>query len=559
MTSGGGSNSTPTVPLPAPMRSDTSSCTPRSAMSTTLTPGSAQGDNVSTTNTIRTVEEAQGTSASEPGTVQQELPPQDRGWRAWRFVLASCLLDLFVSSGQTSSQEGVQSVANYPTPLQIWGGTFAYGTWLEYYLSHPPFQNESPVSLGAVGTVALALNYAEMLIGIILCGKYPHHIRKGMWACLVVYSGSLLIASFARQGLIRHILRQLWTLMFFQGVLAGSAGGLLYAPIYVWLSQWFQARRALAGGTIFAGAGVGGFAFPLILNALLPPLGFRWTLRLFALITLIICGLSVHLLQPRLPSVRPPPKCLPSSSLAPNQLQARQDHASASEISFSILYDPSFLLVSGTVLTQGMMFSPILTYLPTYLTSFESPTLASLTLALLNAATIPGLIMTGHLCDRYPYTWVQAVSTLLATLSIFLLLRVGDTFSKTLIFALLIGVSAGGFASTWFPSSIDVATCTGRKKDASQSAVVFGYLAIVRGVASIVGPVIAGSVYKPTRVEGGERMGKFGLGSFVVLSGTLGVVALGFVLGNEMYRRWRRGLSMRREAEGDGKELKELK
>ncbi|KDE08517.1 hypothetical protein MVLG_01296 [Microbotryum lychnidis-dioicae p1A1 Lamole] len=527
MTSGGGSNSTPTVPLPAPMRSDTSSCTPRSAMSTTLTPGSAQGDDVSTTNTIRTVEEAQGTSASEPGTVQQELPPQDRGWRAWRFVLASCLLDLF-----------------------IWGGTFAYGTWLEYYLSHPPFQNESPVSLGAVGTVALALNYAEMLIGIILCGKYPHHIRKGMWACLVVYSGSLLIASFARQ---------LWTLMLFQGVLAGSAGGLLYAPIYVWLSQWFQARRALAGGTIFAGAGVGGFAFPLILNALLPPLGFRWTLRLFALITLIICGLSVHLLQPRLPSVRPPPKCLPSSSLAPNQLQARQDHASASEISFSILYDPSFLLVSGTVLTQGMMFSPILTYLPTYLTSFESPTLASLTLALLNAATIPGLIMTGHLCDRYPYTWVQAVSTLLATLSIFLLLRMGDTFSKTLIFALLIGVSAGGFASTWFPSSIDVATCTGRKKDASQSAVVFGYLAIVRGVASIVGPVIAGSAYKPTRVEGGERMGKFGLGSFVVLSGTLGVVALGFVLGNELYRRWRRGLSMRREAEGDGKELKEFK
>ncbi|SCV68198.1 BQ2448_319 [Microbotryum intermedium] len=363
---------------------------------------------------------------------------------------------------------------------------------------------------------APSLNYAEMLIGIILCGKWPHYIRKGLWACFIVYSGSLLIASFAEQvrdtrlacrprvtgaDLEDSASRQLWTLMLFQGVLAGSAGGLLYAPIYVWLSQCFQARRALAGVSIFAGAGVGGFAFPLILNALLPPLGFRWTLRILALITLIICGLSVHLLQPRLPIVRPRPMSLPSSSLSPDQLQARQDHASASKISFSILYDPSFLLVSATVLTRGMI---------------------------------------------------------IATVSIFLL-RVGDDFVKTLLFALLIGVSAGGFASTWFPSSIDVSICMGRRSDPSQSAVVFGYLAIVRGVASIVGPIIAGSVYEPTSVEGGDRMGRYGMQNFVVLIGILGMVALGLILGNESYRRGRGRIKLRTKKRGEehqnGKEL----
>jgi hypothetical protein len=67
-------------------------------------------------------------------------------------------------------------------------------------------------------------------------------------------------------------------LILFQGVLAGSAGGFVYAPIYVYvrappsdsrstlahafktqLSEWFVARRALAGGTVFAGAGLGGY------------------------------------------------------------------------------------------------------------------------------------------------------------------------------------------------------------------------------------------------------------------------------------------------------------
>jgi len=64
-----------------------------------------------------------------------------------------------------------------------------------------------------------------------------------------------------------------------QGIVYGFGSGLLYSPILIWLPEWFLARRGLAGGLIFAGSGVGGFAFPLILGALLDKLGFRWTLR----------------------------------------------------------------------------------------------------------------------------------------------------------------------------------------------------------------------------------------------------------------------------------------
>jgi MFS family permease len=62
-------------------------------------------------------------------------------------------------------------------------------------------------------------------------------------------------------------------------VIFGLSAGVLYAPVLIWLSEWFVVRRGLAGGIIFGGAGVGGFVLPLTMGYLLEALGFRWTLR----------------------------------------------------------------------------------------------------------------------------------------------------------------------------------------------------------------------------------------------------------------------------------------
>lgn len=90
----------------------------------------------------------------------------------------------------------------------------------------------------------------------------------------------------------------------------------------MWLYDWFSVRRGLAGGIIFAGqhfrpatrdprinnitgTGVGGFAFPLILGAMLDKVGYGWTMRIWALITLLASGVAMIGLKPRLPL---PPK-----------------------------------------------------------------------------------------------------------------------------------------------------------------------------------------------------------------------------------------------------------
>lgn len=56
-------------------------------------------------------------------------------------------------------------------------------------------------------------------------------------------------------------------------------------------------HRALTGET-------GGTAFPLLLGALLEKVGFGWTIRIWALITLFAYSGSVYLLEPRIPPVK---------------------------------------------------------------------------------------------------------------------------------------------------------------------------------------------------------------------------------------------------------------
>lgn len=403
------------------------------------------------------------------------LPAVDIGWEPWRFVLSSFAVDTL-----------------------IWGSAFSWGTWQSWYTNHSPFSTSSPVTLSAIGTTQLALLYAEMICGIILCRRFPHLVRRGVWGSLTVYVAALVVASFAKN---------VATLIIFQGVVAGAAGGFVYTPIYAYLSEWFVERRALAGGCIFAGAGVGGFIFPLIINSLLSRVGFRWALRIFAMFSLIVCSVAIPGLKPRIPVQKPV-----------------QGSSQNTPIKWELLSDPSLLILTLTIFAQGFLYSPIITYLPSYLDSFTSPFDAGFVLSVLNAASVPGQILTGFLCDRIPYPTVMLASALACLIVIFTLLRVVDTVAKAFGFSLLIGLCGGGFTSTWFHGATDIAG-----KDSLQAGPIFGYLAVLRGLSAIVGPIVAGKLFPggSPHTRGSTQWGKFGLGSFVVFIGAAaGVTAV---------------------------------
>jgi len=125
------------------------------------------------------------------------------------------------------------------------------------------------------------------MISALVVQRYPEYAKPLMWSGLGVAVLSLIISSFANKVIfsIRVSWRQidpyiqLWHLILLQGVIFGLSAGAFYAPVLVWLSEWFVRRRGFAGGIIFGGSGVGGFVLPLVMGYLLEGVGFRWTLR----------------------------------------------------------------------------------------------------------------------------------------------------------------------------------------------------------------------------------------------------------------------------------------
>lgn len=64
---------------------------------------------------------------------------------------------------------------------------------------------------------------------------------------------------------------------------------------------YFRKKRALAGGLTVAGSSVGGVIFPLMVNHLLPKIGFGWTMRACAFLILGLWAITVATISANVP------------------------------------------------------------------------------------------------------------------------------------------------------------------------------------------------------------------------------------------------------------------
>lgn len=402
----------------------------------------------------------------------QSLPPMDRGRKAWTFCLSAFILEVIV-----------------------WGFGFSYGIFQDYYTSHPPFNKNSPVAIAAVGSVALAIQYGEGLLLSLFFRRYPDYTKRTMWFGLALSSTSLFLSSFVSQ---------VWGLILLQGVGFGIGGGMLYMPVIGYLSEWFVEKRGLAGGIIFCGSGVGGFLFPLMVHALLEKVGFRWTLRIWAIASAIIAGIALLGVQPRVPV----PK-FHRHQTRPRFIPPRME----------FLKQPVFWTFSVTTVLQALSYSPVSLYIAMFTTSISSPLSATIVLSLFNSSGVAGQILVGFLSDRFPYPWIMFVSAIGSALCAFLLWGFASTLAQVFVFAILFGGLSGGFSSVWPAAASDSA---GRYPE--QSLITFTCFALIKGVAAIVGPILSGLLLESGEsLTFGGRFGKFGFGSVEVFVGSCAV------------------------------------
>ncbi|KAF8302323.1 MFS general substrate transporter [Clavulina sp. PMI_390] len=384
------------------------------------------------------------------------LHPVDHGLHAWIFVGASSGLELLV-----------------------WGFPLCYGIFQDWYLTHE-FKNASEAAVNSVGTLTLGIQYAEGILVILFARQYARYLRHMMWACLAICVISMFLSSFATE---------VWQLILLQGIVYSMAGGLLYSPYILWLPEWFVERRSLAGSLTLASMSLGGAIYPVLMNYLLVHTGFRWTLRIWSGILLILGVPSVMGVKPRLPIA-------PTSN--PNRVP----------FDATFLRSPMFLLMAITVLIQGLGYLCVSLYIPSYATALGfSRTDGTIALSAFNLATVVGQVLAGLYCERRPYTGVIFLSGLSASVLAYGLWGFAHNLSTVFIFSIAFAFTAGAFSSTWMSAATHIAA----SRPASD---VFMSLAVVKGISAVVGPLIAAALHPKKASTAYLTSGRGGWGGY---------------------------------------------
>ncbi|SPO27248.1 related to monocarboxylate permease [Ustilago trichophora] len=415
-----------------------------------------------------------------PSPIQDTSAPiKDRGWAAWKFVLASAA-----------------------TEFMIWGASYGYGSFQDYHQHDPrsPFHQSSLTATSSIGTTLLAGQHFIPLLTFGLYSIFPSLIKKFTYTCVVASSLSLLVASFANSVAL---------LIVFQGLLLGVFGGNLFTTIILWLPDWWDQRRGFATALIFAGSAIGGILWPIIFTQLLERIGFRWTLRTWALIQLVVSGSAVMCIIPG-HKLQPITKPLRWRAIIPGFPRS--------------LLSPLTLLNCVALLTQTTAWYSVSLNISNYASSmgFSSSTSTGI-LSVFNASAAITYFILGYLVDRFPYPLIMATSTTLNLVFTVLVFGfAGNSLTKIIVYVVFFGISGGGFSSFLTPVSRDIPDQT----RSHEFSLRFLYLVAVRGLAAMLGPIIAVQFY-PDHLGSTSTYGSYGFTPFIAfISATLALSTL---------------------------------
>lgn len=276
------------------------------------------------------------------------------------------------------------------------------------------------------------------------------------------------------------------------------------------IAHWFNVRRGTASGFAFTGSGLGGVIFPLMMQALLPKVGWGWTMRIVGFVLLVLCILSVSLSRSRLP---------PRKGNATSWRDMMPDPR--------IFWDGTGAMAvttAGVFLVEWAYFIPI-AYVPSYylarqgLSADESVSggaaFAYQLLAILNAVSCFGRYLPGYIADKVGRYNTMIVSTLLSLISVMCFwlpdALADDTPSLGLIiaFVVIFGFSSGSNISL-------TPICIGQLCETQEYGRYYASAYTIVSFGCLTGIPIAGSLVGATGE--GDRKGYWGVIVFTGLS-----------------------------------------
>ncbi|KAL0938529.1 major facilitator superfamily transporter [Colletotrichum truncatum] len=380
---------------------------------------------------------------SSPPTSSQTSPPAEKtaapagppngGLQAWVHILGSFLLY-----------------------FNTWGLISSFGAFQAYYQSDLLSSN-TPFQISTIGSLQ---NFLMVFLGFIIGPIYD----LGHSRYLLIAGTLLVVVGMVLQAFCRN----LWQFLLCQGLMIGIGTGCLSTLGVALPSQWFSTKLPLANGIAANGSGVGGLVLPALFRAMQPKIGFRWTVLVFALISLVTLGISVVVIKTS--KLKTPSKRRPW-------------------IDRSVFHDPPFLLfLAGCCLLFLGMYTPYV-YVQSYALdrNMASEDVALYLLSILNGASIVGRIIPNFVV---PYTGIMNM----IISAVFAMSVAAFCFAATNSQASLIAVTViyGFFAGTFF--ALQPTTFVKLTADKSYMGTRFGMAFTVMSVAILFGSPIAGAL-----------------------------------------------------------------
>jgi MFS family permease len=222
---------------------------------------------------------------------------------------------------------------------------------------------------------------------------------------------------------ITNILTEYWHFLLVFGCLGGIGTALMFTPCIAAVGHWFKNGRGNATGIAVSSGAFGGIVFPLMLEQLIPQIGFAWSARIIGCIYIVLCATANLLVKSRLPPIE-------NASTNPD---------------FRIFSHPEFAItVAGVFLLEWALFVP-LAYICSYATAQGFPTSMSYNILIfLNVGSVFGRILPGYLADRMGRYNTNIIVIFFAILSIYgVWWPLGSAAGGLTAFALLFGFASG--------------------------------------------------------------------------------------------------------------------
>ncbi|KZL74323.1 hypothetical protein CT0861_00544 [Colletotrichum tofieldiae] len=401
------------------------------------------------------------TAATEQIPPHSETPPGQPKESATAVVMEGAQVTAYPPDGGRLAW--LQVAGSFFLFFNSWGITSSYGVFQTYYQAN--MKDTSVDAIAWIGSIqSCLLLFVGFLIGPLYDAGYFRSLT--LTGIVLVFLGMSMTS----------IATQYWQTLLAQAFCVGLGAGCIYIPSVAIIPQYFTKRRALATGIVATGSSFGGVIYPLIIQSLLPRVGFPWATRVVAFISLATNAFSFAVLRQR---------------SDPNPEKRRRVM-----LDLSAYRNVSFVVFSASMFFNFFSYMAPIYYLQQYslahgLANQGSSGLAYYLVAILNAGSILGRVFPAWLAGRYgPINVLLGVSVSIATVALCWLTV--HTGAGSVAFALAYGFASGGLVS--LPPTV-VSTLV---PDLSLHGTWLGMLSTTNAFGSLAGPPIAGAFLEAT-------------------------------------------------------------